>query len=249
MILGSVDKSLAIIELLSQTPQGLKLTEIGDALGLPQSTAHHILDTLRQRDYVRQDTDTKRYFLGFRFLEISRRILGGLDIRGIARDNLVRINQACGLAVHLAVLNGKKVVYIDKLDAREGLSLATYVGFATDPHAAAGGKVLLAGLPEAEVREMYQDGVLKRYGSRTITDLAALLVELRAIRQAGYAVDDEEYYEGVRCVAAPIRAGDRIAASLSVTGSLFALTAEKAHGEYRDMVMSAASEISAKLAW
>ena len=105
--------------------------------------------------------------------------------------------------------------------------------------------MLLAGLPEAEVREMYQDGVLKRYGSRTITDLAALLIELRAIRQAGDAVDDEEYYE-VRSkrAAAVIGVGDRIAASLSVTGSPSALTAEKAHGEYRDMVMSAASEIS-----
>lgn len=249
MIVGSVDKSLAIIELLSQTPQGLKLTEIGDSLGLPQSTSHHILNTLRKRDYVRQDPDTKRYLLGFRFLEISRRILGGMDIRGIARENLVRINQECGLAVHLAVLNGKKVVYIDKLDAREGLSLATYVGFATDPHAAAGGKVLLAGLPEAEVREIYHDRVLKAYAPKTITDLEALLVQLRDIKRVGYAVDDEEYYEGVRCVAAPISAGGRIVASLSVTGSVYALTSEQMRGSCRDVVVAAAADISAKLAW
>jgi IclR family transcriptional regulator, KDG regulon repressor len=249
MILGSIDKCLSIIDLLSQNPQGLKLTEIGDELGLPQSTAHHILNTLRQREYVRQDEDTKRYLLGFRFLEISRRILSSLDIRVIAREYLVRINQACGQAVHLAVLNGKKVVYIDKLDAREGLSLATYVGYATDPHAAAGGKVLLSALPESEVRDMYHGAVLKRYGKQTITCLDDLLSELAVIRERGYAIHDEEFYEGVRCVAAPICAGGKVAASLSITGSVFALTPEKIEGEYRNMVVKAAAEISAKLDW
>lgn len=249
MILTSVDKGLAIIELISQHPQGLKLSEISQQLGLPHSTAHHLLDTLRQREYIRQDEDTRRYLLGFHFLEISRRMLESLDLRSIARKYLLQISQACGQAVHLAVLNDKKLVYIDMVEARQGLALASYVGFSTDLYAAAGGKVLLAGMSEREVCALYADTPLKPYARNTLTSLGALLQELEQVRQRGYAIDDEEYYNGVRCVSAPIRAGGKVVAALSITGSVFVMTVDKIHTEFKAMVVEAADEISEKLKW
>jgi DNA-binding IclR family transcriptional regulator len=222
---------------------------MSDVLDLPASSIHHILSTLRLHNYVRQNADTKRYSLGFRFLEISGRILDNLDVRTVAADHLRKLSKATEQTVHLAVLNGGKVVYIDKIGAQSGLSLVTHIGFATDPHAAAGGKVLLSELTENEVRRIYQDRALVAHGKNTITNLEDLLGELDRVRQQGYAIDDEEYYEGVRCVSAPIRAGGRIVAAISITGSVFTMTMERIHTEFREMVIETAAGVSSELKW
>jgi DNA-binding IclR family transcriptional regulator len=244
MKIKSVERCFQIIELLSQSPRGLRLSEIGSRLGLNPSTAHHILNTLVPAGYIARDPETKGYALGLRFVEVGQRILDNLDIRRIAHKHLQALHRQCGEAVHLAVLRKRKVVYVDKIDARGGLSLATYVGFATDAHAAAGGKVLLAGLPAESFRSVAAAGPLKAYGRRTITDVDCLATELERVRRQGYAVDDEEYYEGVRCVAAPVHAGGRVVAAVSITGSVFTITQERIAGELKDLVMATAAHIS-----
>ncbi len=225
------------------------MTQISGLLDLPPSSVHHMVATLLPHDYIAQDPDTKKYSLGFRFLEISRRILDNLDIRKIAHPHLEVLRRESQEAVHLAMLRGDKVVYIDKLDTPGGLSLATYVGFATDPHAAAGGKVLLAGLNDDAVKGIYKKKTLKGYAKNTITRLPALMAELAKIRNQGYAVDNEEYYKGVRCVAAPVRSGGQVVASISVTGSIFTITPGRIEKELAPTVVKAADSVSAELRW
>ena len=249
MKINSIERCLKVIDTLSHHPAGLKLTEISDYLDLHPSSVHHMVSTLLPHDYITQDPDTKRYSLGFRFLEISRKILDNLDIRKVAHRHLEVLRQESQQAVHLAMLRDDKVVYIDKLDTPSGLSLATYVGFATDPHAAAGGKVLLAGLKDEAVRGIYKNKPLKDYGKNTITRLPALMAELDKIRKRGYAVDDEEYYEGVRCVAAPVRSGGQVVAAISVTGSIFTMTQDRIEKELAARVIKAADLVSDELKW
>jgi DNA-binding IclR family transcriptional regulator len=146
-------------------------------------------------------------------------------------------------------LRNGKVVYIDKIDKPGGLSLATYVGFYTDPHAAAGGKVLLSELPTNKIMQIYQGTSLKKYGKNTTTSLDKLLNELKKIKKDGYAIDDEEYYEGVRCVAAPIRAGGQVVASVSITGSIFTMTMERINSKLKKLVMKTAETISSEMRW
>lgn len=249
MKINSIDRAVKVIEMLSEHPRGLKLTELSSRLDINPSSAHHLLNTLLPYDYIAQDPDTKKYLLGFRFLEISRRIMDNMDIRKVARQYLEALRRETREAVHLVVLRGNKVVYIDKIDNPGGLSLATYIGFATDPHAAAGGKVLLAGLPTNTVKEIYQNRMLKNYGKKTITNLPMLLEELETVRTRGYAIDDEEYYEGVRCIAAPVRSGGRVVASISVTGSIFTITMERIERELKDQVKKTADQISTDMKW
>jgi DNA-binding IclR family transcriptional regulator len=249
MKINSIERCLKVIDALSDHPAGLKLTEISGLLDLHPSSVHHIISTLLPHDYIIQDPDTKKYSLGFRFLEISRKILNSLDIRKVAHHHLEILRQKCQEAVHLAMLRDRKVVYIDKLDTLSGLSLATYVGFATDPHAASGGKVLLAGLKDEAVKTIYKNRSLKAYTKNTITRLPALMAELDRIRKQGYAVDNEEYYEGVRCVAAPVRSGGEVVASISVTGSIFTMTRERIEKELAATVVKAADSVSAELHW
>ena len=249
MKINSIDRCLSIVDILSHHPNGMKLSEISKELGLNNSTTHHILQTLLPHDYVSQESETKKYSLGFRFLEISRRILDNIDIRKIANSHLQTLHDECREAVHLAILRNAKVIYIDKIDTKVQVSLATYIGFTTDAHAAAGGKILLADLPEERVRSLFGNSTLKIYGKNTIRKIDDLLVELRSVRRQGFAIDDEEYYEGIRCVAAPIQAGGKTIASISVTGSIFTVTPERVKSELIQQVVETGNRISNALKW
>jgi IclR family KDG regulon transcriptional repressor len=256
MKLTTLDKSLQIIDLLSKNPQGMSLLEMSNMIGFPRSTIHHMLSTFLPYDYVSQDTETKKYSLGFKFLSVGRVILDNLDIRKIARKYLFELHDECRehhgeceVAIHLAILRNGKVIYVDKIDTQGGLSLATYIGYRTDPHAAAGGKVLLSELSRKEILNIYRGTPLKPYGKNTITDMDRLFNELEKIRKQGYAIDNEEYYKGVRCVAAPIKAGGKIVAALSVTGSIFTMTMERIRNELKQLVMAKAQKISSELQW
>lgn len=247
MRIKSIDRCFDIIALLSKHPQGLRLSDIAAHLGLNSSTVHHILSTLVPRNYVWQFSDTKKYSLGFAFLEISQRILDTLDIRNLARPHLEELHKKCGEAVHLSVLKDNKVVYIDVIRSPKGLTLSTYIGFTTEPHAAAGGKVLLADLSEAEVTKIYEKRPFKIYTDNTCKNLKSLRTELIEIRKRGYAIDDEEYYEGVRCVAAPIIVRGKAEGSISITGAAFKITLDRIKEELAIWAVDAANAIAERM--
>jgi DNA-binding IclR family transcriptional regulator len=104
-------------------------------------------------------------------------------------------------------------------------------------------------MPEERIRNLYGNGSLKIYGKNTIKKIDELLVALRKIRQQGYAIDDEEYYEGIRCVAAPVRAGGKTVASVSITGSIFTVTPERIENELINQVVATGNRISEALKW
>lgn len=247
MKLGSLEKTFNIIDLLQEHPHGLRLSEMSNILGLPLSSIHHILSTLRSFDYVDQEQDTKRYFLGFKFLTISSKILDNLDIRRTAYTHLRELHNKLNETVNLTVLRNGRVTFIDKIQKVGGLALDTYIGFSTLPHAAASGKILLADRSNQEIRELYKEQPLKIYGKNTITSMARLFEELDNVRKLGYAIDNEEYYEGVRCVAAPIMSQGRVTAALSVTGSIFSMSMERMQNEILQLVKTAAEKISREM--
>ena len=244
MLIKSIERCFDIIELLGQHPNGMRLSDIAANLGLNSSTVHHILNTLTHRKYVTQFNDTKKYALGYAFLKISQQILDNTDLRKIARPYLEDLHNKSGEAVHLTVLQDDKVVYLDVIRSPKGLSLATHIGFSTEPHAAAGGKVLLAGLSDEALLKIYKTSPFKLYTANTCKNLPSLKRELAKIRELGYAIDDEEYYEGVRCVAAPIVARGKPVASLSITGAVFTITIERIRSELANMAVEAADKIS-----
>jgi IclR family KDG regulon transcriptional repressor len=249
MKLASLDKSLRLIETLGKNPRGMSLSHLSETLHYPKSTVHHILSTLLPYEYISQDPETKKYSLGFKFLSIGKVILDNIDVRRTAHRHLLELHEQCKEAVHLAILREGKVIYIDKIDTQGMVSLATYIGYRTDPHAAAGGKVLLSELSRKDIMDIYRERPLKTYGKNTITSLPRLFEELEKIKKQGYAIDDEEYYEGIRCVAAPVRAGWKIVAAVSITGAIFTMTMERIRNELKTMVMETTERISNELQW
>ncbi len=245
----ALEKTFQVIDLLRSNSKGLSLSRIAGELGYPQSTVHRILQTLSAHDYIAQDQESKKYYLGFEFLRIGKSILENLSLREVAHEHLLKLHELCGETTHLYILRNYKLTVIDMIPKMNGLSLSSYIGWTTDPHPSAAGKVLLSGLTDQEIRELYADKPMKTYGKKTINNIEELLQVVAAARDNGYAIDDEEYYEGGRCVAAPIRAGSdgHIEAAISITGSVFSITMDRIQKELIDQVRRTAAEISQKL--
>ena len=227
MKLSSLEKSLILLETLARYPKGLTLSRLSEICGQPVSSLHHALSTFKERGFVAQNEENKKYALGLKFLTFSRSILDNLDIRNVAAGELQKLHDKTHEMVFLTVLRDGKVVYIDKIQAPGRLVLATEVGYSLEPHACTSGKLLLAGLSDSEVCALYPDEELPPHRENTVSTRTNLLKELGRIREQGFCYGDEQYYEGVRCVAAPIVSGQKTIACVSVTGPVFVMPTDR----------------------
>lgn len=216
--LKSFRKAMRILECFSLQEPRLSLTDIARKVGLPLSTTHRILATLRSVGLVEQEGDRDLYRLGLKLLELGSMVLANMEVHREALPFIEELSRESGETVHLGVFDGSQVVSIEKMDSPHGLASNITVGKGAPAYCTAVGKALLAFQPEPVVEHVCRKG-LTRYTLRTITDPARLRKELEKIRTSGYAVDDEEHQPGLRCVAAPIRNySGHVIASLSISG-------------------------------
>jgi len=215
----SVERTLDILEALVEVGSEVGLVDVSQAVALPLATVHRLLGTLIRRGYVKQNRDNRKYSLGFRALQMGNDMRLGFSLRLEARPFLRRLVQRSGESANLAVLDDGEVVYIDQAQSSRILRMFTQLGSRVPAHSSASGKAMLA-YSSPDVAE----DVVRRYGlhrqtPHTITDPAEFHRELERIRARGYALDDQEQEEGVRCVAVPVRGGGGdVIASLSVSG-------------------------------
>lgn len=223
----SVERTLDILESLVEFGTEVGLVEISQAVNLPLATVHRLLGTLIQRGYVKQNQHNRKYSLGFRALQMGHDMRQRFSLRLEARPFLQRLVQRVGESANLAVLDDGEVVYIDQAQSSRILRMFTQVGNRLPVHSTGSGKALLAYLPSDVVT-----GILRRFGltartPHTITDSKQFLDELAKTRERGFALDDEEQEEGVRCLAVPVRdASGQVVASLSVSGPVTRLNDE-----------------------
>jgi DNA-binding IclR family transcriptional regulator len=155
--------------------------------------------------------------------------------------------QKSGEIVHLSILDGAEIVYLDKRGRSQPLTVSTTVGGRSPAHASAMGKVLLASLQPAEVLRLLGGRQLKRFTPTTITDRRRLGRELETIRRQGFALDNEEAFPGIRCLAAPLRGrAGRVLAALSLTVPAQRMGARR-QAELKDWVMDTAARISDRI--
>lgn len=214
----AVEHCLKLIDALSANEQARGVTELSGELRLAKSTVYRLLQTLAGRDYVVQDPATGRYRLGLKLLELGALVSDHLTIRTVAQPHLQRLMEATKETVHLGLLEGRQVVYADKIESPQTIRMYSRVGRQSPLHCTALGKALLAYQPEQMLRDLLRAG-LRRYTSRTIAAPGRLRTELKRVREEGCALDNEEFEEGLRCVAAPIRDhAEAVIASLGIAG-------------------------------
>jgi IclR family KDG regulon transcriptional repressor len=216
--LKSLRKAIRVLECFSLQEPRLPLTDIARKVGLPLSTAHRILTTLRTVGIVEQEGDRDLYRLGLKLLELGSMVLANMEVHREALPCIEELVRETGETVHLGVFDGSQVVSIEKMDSPHGLASHVTIGKGAPAYCTGVGKALLAFQPEAVVERVCRLG-LTASTPQTITDPVKLRKELAQVRALGYAVDNAEHQPDVRCVAAPIRNhSGNVVASLSISG-------------------------------
>jgi DNA-binding IclR family transcriptional regulator len=247
-IIQSLDKGLFVLELIEQAGQPIGLNELKLKLGWDKATVHRILATLERRGYLLRNPQTKKFSLGLKVYGLYDSLMRNFDIHETTRPFLVKVAEQTGEFTHLAVAIGKEIVFIDRIASTEVLSVNTQIGAREPLFCTALGRAVLAFVPQAEI-ENYLPRPFARYTSRTITSRAALKTALEEVREKGFAVDNEEYIDRVRCVAAPVfnHAHAPIAA-IGISGPVSRITPQKAE-QFGSLIREAAIQISECAGW
>jgi|Deesub1362A_J573_1020465.scaffolds.fasta_scaffold00145_61 DNA-binding IclR family transcriptional regulator len=215
----SIKRAAEILECFSVQQPELSISEIASMLNLPKGTVSRYLSTLKSVGFVEQDTNSFVYRLGIRLFQLGKVVESQMDLKKIAAPHLKELAEKSGETVFLAIIRGSNVIYVHKERSNRAMSMSYNEGETCPMHCTALGKVILAFLPEERSKQIIQDMKLERFTENTITDPIKLEEEIRQIRSQGYAIDDQELEEGLRCVSAPIF-DDRgvIIASISIAG-------------------------------
>ncbi|MDR3352883.1 MAG: IclR family transcriptional regulator, partial [Zoogloeaceae bacterium] len=214
-----LDRVLDIIDLLARAETSLGLSEVTHVTGMSKSTVHRLLSALHARHYVEKRPDNT-YRLGIRMLEMASYHINTLELLTESRPYLNALHSALNLTSHLGILEDYQVVYIGLMDSYPHAKLYAQVGKRSPAFCSSMGKCLLAGLGKEELDEALRHITLLAYTAKTIVDPLALRRHLGQVRVQGWAMDDEEYQAGHRCVGAPVfdYRGDSLAA-ISVSGA------------------------------
>ncbi|EEG76879.1 IclR family transcriptional regulator [Dethiobacter alkaliphilus] len=245
----SVERALKILIVLAEAGTPLTLTQIRDKADLNISTAHRLLHTLMNDGFINQDKDNGKYLLGLRTFEVGHAALYSMDIRTTARPFLQELVDRCNETTNLAILDQGEVVYIDQIESLNMIKIFARVGSRGPAHCVGAGKALLAQLSDRELKLFIeQKAPLERFTEFTICDPEKLIAEMAKIRKHGYALDNGELEEGVRCVAVPVWDYENKAiAAISVSGPDTRLTDAFILERLIPEVMAAADKISERL--
>lgn len=224
----SLERGLRLMETVALNPAPLSLAEMTRRTGLHRSTAHHLLQTLVGLGYLRQDADTRGYQLAAKPFQLVGRLWSTQQLAEVAQPYLEALTRATDEGSSLAAWTNGRVRIVAKREADAPVRVVQDVGGERPIYCTAVGKALAAWLPPTEMRAALARTRMERLTPKTITTPKAFEAEMRRIRAAGYALDDEEQYVGLRCVAMPVFAyTGRIVAAMCVLGPRHRMTPQK----------------------
>lgn len=224
-LVQSLERGLIALEMA--VDGGVKPSDLAKALGVDRSTAYRLLYTLMVKGYLNQNPSTHEFVANpAKLFELNSKVHEQMDWLSIASRFLNMLRDNTGETANLGVLHDREIVYVGQQRAQETVIVNHSLGARRPLHCSALGKAIIAFLSPAEVDRLLPDDQLPARTLKTITDLQTLKLELNKVRQSGYAVDDEETIEGVRCIAAPIldHSGQVIAA-IGISGPATRVTA------------------------
>lgn len=215
---GTVGKALDLLDLVAQSPQPMRFSDIQALSPHPKATLHRLLQTLISQGMLAYDHDAHTYALGLRLVQLAHRAWSQSSLAPHARPFVDSLARATGETVHLAHMVSGQVLYIDKRNARDPVEMFSQAGKVGPGYCTGVGKAIMAFQHESERKLSIAQQSFHRYTETTMVTPAALSEELDTIRQNGLAFDREEHEPGIICIAAPI-IGERgsVLGALSVT--------------------------------
>ncbi|HTJ79767.1 MAG TPA: IclR family transcriptional regulator [Rariglobus sp.] len=246
-IIPNLAKACQVLRALTEHTDGATLVDISETLKIPKTTAFRILNTFCEAGLVTK-TDTV-YLAGPELARVGLLTLNRMDIRELARPLLTQLATDTGETAHLAVLSGDKSLILDVCDSPHPIRAASRPGTLADLHASSTGKVLMAHLDEETRSMLFSSLNLTARTPQTLSDASRLQHECDRVRTQGYAIDDEEYHLGVRCLAAAVRnERGRVVAAIGITGTAIRFGKSR-DAEIARCVTAAATELSRSMGY
>lgn len=204
----SLERGLAILSAFRSGRPMVGVSELAREVGLSRSTAHRYVSTLASLGYLQKDSETRKYRLGPRVLDLGFSALNSMELREVAAPHLRELSDQSGYTVNMAVLDGLDIVYVERCRSpRSGqreIDLNLHVGSRLPAYCTSLGKVLLAYLPDDERAAALARIDFVSRGPNTLLSEEALVVELKKVRKDGFVMNNEELAYGLRSIAAPI---------------------------------------------
>jgi len=201
--LQSLDRALAVLELISESDVPLSLADICRMMNLHKSTAHRALMVL-ERGMLLDRTPDDRFRLGLKLYTLGNRAVEQMDLRARVQPSLRALSRRLGETVHLGVLQSTSVVYLDKAGPSNRVCMGSKTGSSNPAYCTSMGKAMLAWLPQNKVHQLIDQMSFVRLTQKTICSREELMLALQRVRRRGYSIDDEEAEAGTRCIGAPI---------------------------------------------
>jgi len=244
-----LERTFKILDAFSEDGQELGVTELIPKLRIPKSTIHRLIMVLERHGYVERSPKSEKYRLGAKLVQLGMHALSSLDLGKTATPHLERLVKQSGETAHLGVLRQGEVISLFYCQGTHVLRPPATVGRRVPVYCTSLGKAILAFLPEAERETILGALRFKRYTPKTITRKSEFEAELKRVQNAGYAIDNEEFEEGLKCIGAPVRdhAGSVIAA-ISIAMPAFRMK-RRLMPELTRAVVRTAADLSAALGY
>ena len=244
-IIPNLLKAAEVLRQIVAHDEGLTQVEVQRIVHIPKATAFRILNSWINEGFVRKVG--KRYFAGIALAQAGLKSLKGLELRDQSRPILAKLAHLSGETAHLAVESGAHSLILEVADSPNPVRAASRAGALADIHCSSTGKVFLAAKTNEDIAELLDRVSLDPRTPHTHTSIDSLMQDLEKVRANGYAVDDEEYFLGVRCLAAPVYdATGQLIAAIGITGTADRFTADRNH-EISQYVKDAAAELERKI--
>ncbi|MFJ5958939.1 IclR family transcriptional regulator [Paenarthrobacter sp. NPDC092416] len=242
----TVARAIQILEYCSERPRTLK--DIAADLGVHRTTASRILQTMIEAGFVR--TDERGYFgVGFRLAGLAQSALEQFDLRSVVHPHIVRLSEHLGHTVQFAVPEANRIVYVDKVEPEQSISLNTRIGGFVVIHTAGVSKAILAFIDGARRESILDSATFEQRTPNSITSRSEFVKRLETVRARGWAEDDGEFDIVSNCIAAPVwDHADRVAGAISITTFREKTGLEELRGSVPDLLATTMS-ISLELGW
>ena len=242
----ALERGLNLLAIVADA-DGLSLTNIALRAGIAPSTAHRILHTLKVGGFVQYDEARGGYLIGVQAFRIGSAFLRNRKLVDVGRRTMRELMEASDETVNMGIEIEGRVVFIAQIESHHAIRAFHRPGGGGPLHASSLGKAMLASLSDDEVAQRLHHAGLPRFTEKTLVDPDALLADLAAARQRGWAIDDQEHAAGLRCVGAAIyNENSDVIGAISVSGPTVRLTDERL-GELGPMVKRAAAEITERI--
>lgn len=246
----SLERAFQILEQLSGHPGGMQITKLAEETNLSKSTVHRLLQTLITLKYVKQDSESERYTIGYRALYLSRNLIHSSAIIAQAKPLLQQLVEALNETVHLCIEEYEEVVYVDKIEANQTFRMSSRIGSRAPMYCTGVGKMILSGRTDEEIQDIMTRIAFIKKTEQTILSKEALVEEIQVIRRQGYAIDNIENENGIRCIAVPIRDfSGQIVASFSISGPSDRITIDWIENGLSAKLLEVSKAISAQLGY